>query len=233
MPQWFTARLGDVLHKTETVNPTASPDKCFEYIDVSSISNKTFSIFRTQKLIGRDAPSRARRLVRGNDVLFATIRPTLRRVAQVPEELDGQVWSTGYFVLRPKDAIDGKFLFYFLLTDMVAKRMESLQRGASYPAVSDGDVRTLKISFPSVDEQRAIGAFLDKAFLLVSTVAADTQRNLSNIDCLLEPFRKVVESLESVVIRLRASESDVGDARCGRLNIAARPTGAACAIRAI
>ncbi len=81
---WETKRLGDVLEKTETVNPQQSPNTEFDYIDVSSVSNETLNIQETQRLKGKDAPSRARRLVRANDVLFATIRPTLRRIAIVP-----------------------------------------------------------------------------------------------------------------------------------------------------
>ena len=91
---WQTKSLGDVLVKTETTDPTRSPSTEFDYIDVSSVSTETLTIQETQRLKGNDAPSRARRLVRANDVLFATIRPTLRRIALVPEELDKQVCST-------------------------------------------------------------------------------------------------------------------------------------------
>jgi type I restriction enzyme S subunit len=139
---WQTKALGDILIKTETVNPLQSPAAEFDYIDVSSISNKTFSIEETQRLKGKDAPSRARRLVRANDILFATIRPTLQRIAIVPNELDQQVCSTGYFVLRPKPELNYRFIFYSLFTEAFMSQMERLQKGASYPAVTDGEVRS-------------------------------------------------------------------------------------------
>lgn len=69
---WQVRTLGELLERTETVNPLQSPEAEFEYIDVSSVSNQTFRIVETQRLKGKDAPSRARRLVRANDVLFAT-----------------------------------------------------------------------------------------------------------------------------------------------------------------
>jgi hypothetical protein len=38
---WQTKTLGEVLEKTETVNPLLSPNAEFDYIDVSSVlSNK-------------------------------------------------------------------------------------------------------------------------------------------------------------------------------------------------
>jgi type I restriction enzyme, S subunit len=145
---WGIKKLVDVIQKTETINPKKTPNASFEYIDFSSICNKQFIIQETSTILGQNAPSRARKLIRKNDILFATVRPTLKRIAQVPKYLDGQVCSTGYFVLRPKDFVEGKFLFYFLLTDKFMKAMEQLQKGASYPAVNDGQVSSQTILIP-------------------------------------------------------------------------------------
>ena len=158
---WQTKTLGDVLARTETTDPTRLPNTEFDYIDVSSVSNETLTIQEAQRLKGKDAPSRARRLVRANDVVFATIRPTLRRIAIVPAELDGQVCSTGYFVLRAKPEVDFRFVFYFLQTEDFMAAMEKLQKGASYPAVTDGDVRSQPIPVPPLSEQQRIVGVLD------------------------------------------------------------------------
>jgi len=162
---WKTVKLGDVIEKGETINPTTNPDIQFSYIDVSSIDRVSFSISETQTLLGKDAPSRARRAVRTGDVLFATIRPTLQRVAIVPKNLNGEVCSTGYIVLRPKASIIcSKFIFYYMLSEKVKAEMEGLQTGASYPAVNDTQVKNLHISYPSLAEQQRIVATLDAAY---------------------------------------------------------------------
>jgi type I restriction enzyme S subunit len=184
--KWQTRRLGEVLDKTETVNPLLSPDAEFDYIDVSSVSNTTFEIQETQRLKGKEAPSRARKMVRANDIIFATIRPTLRRIAVVPESLDQQVCSTGYFVLRPKQGIDHRFVFYSLFTEAFGSRMESLQKGASYPAVTDGDVRAQEIPIPPLTEQQRIVDILDEAFEGIATAKANTEQNLRNARALFE-----------------------------------------------
>jgi type I restriction enzyme S subunit len=192
--EWQTTRLGEVLEKTETVNPLDSPNTEFDYIDVSSISNATFEITSTQFIKGKDAPSRARKLVRANDVLFATIRPTLRRIAVVPEKLDGQVCSTGYLVLRPKQGISHRFIFYWLFTENFLRQMERLQRGASYPAVTDGDVKLQEISFPPLLEQQRIVALLDEAFAGLATAKANAERNLQNARAIFESHLQSVFS---------------------------------------
>ena len=186
---WQTKRLGDVLQKTGTIDPRKNPDDQFEYIDVSSISRKTFSIEKTSSLKGQDAPSRARRKVRTGDVLFATIRPTLQRIAIVPEMLHGEVCSTGYFVLRPKEkVVDNRFLYHYLFTDTFMSAMESRQKGASYPAVNNGDVQEQLISFPSLPEQKRLVTILDEAFASIDQAVANTERNLANAREVFESY---------------------------------------------
>jgi type I restriction enzyme, S subunit len=189
---WQIKKLGEVLQKTETINPQQSPQKEFDYIDVSSVSNVTFQIESTQRIKGKDAPSRARKFVKVNDILFATIRPTLQRIAVVPEHLDKQVCSTGYFVLRPKSEINHRFLFYSLFTEDFTSQMESLQKGASYPAVTDGDVKAQPIPIPPIHEQRRIVAILDQAFAGIATAKANAEQNLKNARALFESYLQQV-----------------------------------------
>lgn len=181
---WIEKPLNEVLVKTETIDPARTPRAEFDYIDVSSVSKEELVVQQAQRLLGKDAPSRARKLVRANDVIFATIRPTLRRIAIVPAELDGQVCSTGYFVLRPKGEIDHRWVFYFLQTDTFLAEMERLQKGASYPAVTDNDVRSQMIPVPSLGTQKEALEKLDdlrKETLTVSKLYEKKVLNLTEL----------------------------------------------------
>jgi type I restriction enzyme S subunit len=191
---WQNRKLGDVLQKTETVNPLQTPNKEFDYIDVSSVSNATFSIKETQRLKGKDAPSRARKLVKDKDVIFATIRPTLRRIAIVPKHLDNQICSTGYFVLRANPEIAHRYLFYCLFAEDFMGRMESLQKGASYPAVTDGDVKSQEIPVPPLPEQERIVGILDEAFDGIAKAKATAEANLQNARALFQSHLQTVFS---------------------------------------
>lgn len=159
---WEEKKLGEVLQKTETIDPTKNPNKEFIYIDVSSVNNEKFSIENTTLIIGKNAPSRARKLIKTNDIIFATVRPTLKRIAIIPEELNNQVCSTGYFVLRAKEQINNRLVFYYILTNIFNEQMEKLQKGASYPAVTDSNVRNQIIKYPiSFAKQQSIVSKLD------------------------------------------------------------------------
>ena len=179
--KWEQVALGDVVEPLTTTDPRKQPEESFEYIDVSSVSRITHSIHATSPTLGCDAPSRARRLVRAGDVLFATIRPTLQRIAIVPAHLDQAICSTGYFVLRPKSNINGRFLFYCLFSQSFSDEMALLQRGANYPAVSDRDVREHLIHLPPLAEQKQIVAVLDEALAAIATATANTKKNIANV----------------------------------------------------
>lgn len=185
---WEIKRLGDVVFPIESVDPTKTPDRTFRYVDVSSVSNETFEIVEPAEIVGRKAPSRARRKIKSGDVIFATIRPTLRRIAIVPPRLDGEVCSTGYFVFRAKPFLNHKFLFYHLFTDRFLGAMGRLQTGASYPAVNDAQVRLQEIAYPSLTEQQRIVGMLDEAFDGLETAADNTEKNLGNARELFDSY---------------------------------------------
>ncbi len=186
---WQIKKLGEVLQKTENTNPLLNPEKEFFYVDVSGVSKETLAIENTSRLKGKNAPSRARKKIRSGDIIFATVRPTLRRIAVVPNELDGQVCSTGYFVFRPSQILDSRFLFYFLVSDAFDERMAKLQRGASYPAVTDRDIKNEHISFPEpIQEQKRIAKILDEAFEDIEKIKVNAEKNLKNAHELFELF---------------------------------------------
>ncbi len=158
---WEMSPIGDLTLRTKQRNPERDPEKRFFYVDVSSVSNTSFRITAPTELPGAEAPSRARKVIQAGDVLFATVRPTLKRVALVPDDLHDQIASTGFIVLR-SDALrlDSRYLYYRLLTDAFTQRMSELERGASYPAVRDGDILNEKIALPPLPEQRKIAGVL-------------------------------------------------------------------------
>ena len=180
---WEKKSLGDICKKTETINPKLNPEKKFIYIDVSSVNKETKVIEETTILMGKDAPSRARKLVKTNDVIFATVRPTHSRVALVTEKYNNQVCSTGYYVLRANREINNNIIYYFLLTYTFNKQMEKLQKGASYPAVTNKEVESQIISFPkSIEEQKRIVSQLDFLSTETKKIESIYQQKINDLE---------------------------------------------------
>ncbi len=160
---WRTAALRELCLRGTLVDPAKEPARDFEYVDVSSVSADRLAITSTTTVRGPGAPSRARKLLREGDVIFATIRPTLRRVAMVPGSLDGQLASTAFCVIRANPEVaDPRFLYFASITDDFVQRVGALERGASYPAVTDSNILDQQIAVPPLPEQRAIASVLSK-----------------------------------------------------------------------
>jgi type I restriction enzyme S subunit len=162
--KWPVTSIGKLCVPTGQRDPTASPDSPFRYIDIASVDKDAKRITAALEMQGAEAPSRARKEVRAGDVLVSTVRPNLNAVALVPEDLDGQIASTGFCVLRAdKKIAEGKFIFYRCLTSEFVSSLVSQMRGANYPAVSDGVVKRAEIPFPAPREQRRIVELLEQA----------------------------------------------------------------------
>lgn len=66
------------------------------------------------------------------------------------------------------------------------EQMERRQKGASYPAVTDNDVRAQIIRFPRLVEQQRLVALLDEAFAGLASAKAHAEKNLQNARALFE-----------------------------------------------
>ena len=175
--------IGDYVDKCQTWNPKSSGVGSFDYIDLSSVDKNAKSIVSIERYECSDAPSRARQLVETDDVLVATVRPNLNRVALVNGAHHGMTASTGYCVLRPdKDKLDSRFLFHWVKTGVFVQRMVDVAIGANYPAVSDAKVKASKISLPALAEQKRIAGILDAA----DAVRAKRREALGQLDTLLQ-----------------------------------------------
>lgn len=136
----------------------------FRYVDISSIERIQKGIVHVAEMEGRAAPSRARQAIRAGDVLVSTVRPNLNAVAIVPQQLDGEIASTGFCVLRPKQGeLSERYLFYYCCTPAFIDALVAKVRGAQYPAISDSDIKAVELPFPPLTEQRRIVEILDHA----------------------------------------------------------------------
>jgi type I restriction enzyme, S subunit len=179
---WIWSTIGEVTTPITTIRPDEEPQTKFIYLDISSIDNDVNRITEPKEYYGYEAPSRARQQVMAGDVLFSTVRTYLKNIAMVPEAYDGQVASTGFAILRGKEDISTKYLFYYSLTEPFLERLGELQRGTSYPAVRDGDVRSQPIPLAPFQEQKRIVDEIETQFTRLDDAVADLRRLQHNLD---------------------------------------------------
>lgn len=165
-------QLGEVCNKVSTIKWKNNQDKEYKYIDLSSLNRNNNTIEDAMVITNDNAPSRAQQIVKKDDVLFGTTRPTLRRYCIIPNEYDNQICSTGYCVLRADtNTIIPQYLFFMLTTNSFYNYVEEKQSGASYPSISDTLIKKYIIPVPPLEEQERIVAILDKFDSLVNDIS--------------------------------------------------------------
>lgn len=154
---WETKRFDDLaLIDPENLPGDTNPDYEFNYISLEQVDRGRLLGF-TQEVF-QDAPSRARRVLRHDDVLMSTVRPNLKAHFHYKSQVPDAVCSTGFAVLRARPEVShAGFLFAHLFGTTVNSQIDQTLAGSNYPAINNSDVRKIEIICPrTVTEQRAI-----------------------------------------------------------------------------
>lgn len=163
MSKWEMVRLRDVC--LENILKLSQKDEfLIDYIDISSVDNEKNRIVSYQTLTPKNAPSRAKQILKKDDIIVSTVRPNLNGVAI--NNLNTKnivVASTGFCVLRCKETADLRYVFNYCKSKAFINRLVKVAKGASYPAVSNFDVRNSFIPLPPLEVQNQIANTLDKA----------------------------------------------------------------------
>ena len=164
MPQnWKPTRIGDIC-KTNTQTYSVSERWPFvNYLDTGNITENR--IGEIQHLVtGKDTlPSRARRKVAVDDILYSTVRPNQRHYGIVKEVLPNMLVSTGFTVITPDKAeSDPDFLYYYLSQNDIVDGLHAIgeQSVSAYPSIKPSDIEGLEMLLPPLQEQVEIGRIL-------------------------------------------------------------------------
>ena len=156
--------LGEVADTNiETLPANTPPSARFRYIDLSAVEAGFINWGAVTETTFGAAPSRARRVVKGLDVLFGTVRPNLKSHGFIDKDEPGPlIASTGFSVVCGRDGVSHpSYLFHSLMSNHVTAQAVRDAIGSSYPALNDSDVRRLQIFLPPYGEQQSISHVLD------------------------------------------------------------------------
>ena len=163
-PSWEMVELGKACDiNKSSANPfDLFGDSDFVYIDISSIENGKGIISSRNILNTKNAPSRARRILRAGDILLSTVRPNLQAIAYIEDLKFNTIASTGFAILTSKKSYCSKFIYYSLYQDYLKQQMISKMGKGAYPSINEKDVNELLISAPHFSKQKEIAKKLDK-----------------------------------------------------------------------
>ena len=176
----------DLLLNRESRNPAlGAPDDRFLYVDISSIGQGPSVLNSARELLGREAPSRARRVIHTDDVIFSTVRPYLCAIAKIGDRLDGQICSTGFAVFSCGLSINPDFLLLMLCSPFFINQCMALSTGAHYPAINDKNLKKVFIVVPPLSEQERIATYLYDLQHKLDTLKQLQTESTAELDVLL------------------------------------------------
>ena len=164
--RWSHIKIGDSRYTKinyDSLSNKTEENFQFKYITLENVDNGKLK--QTIHCTYKNAPSRARRVVHKEDILYGLVRPNLHSHLLANEMMEGMVCSTGFCVIRCNTALLlPYFLFSVIMSEMIDRQANQIMTGSNYPAVSSVDVENMEIDIPcDIKEQQAVIAILSSA----------------------------------------------------------------------
>ncbi len=184
-------KLNDLVDINKlTKDPRKEPDKEFIYVDIESIGKGTGTISYEQKILGKNAPSRARRVAPKNSTIISTVRPNLKGFAFIGSEIES-IYSTGFAILQSKDEneLHNKVIYYsFMYSSNLMREMENTMHGGSYPSLNKNDIKNFKIPVPPIKEQEKLVKQIEKLEQIIITEQLMIDSSVDNKKAVMKKY---------------------------------------------
>jgi len=178
-------RLGEaVKFSTETWNQKDFFESTFPYIEISEIDTISGEIQNIVQVEKEKAASRAKMIVRENDIIISTTRPNRGAISLIRKEQDFSIASTGFSVIRniTNPEIDREYLFTILRQQLILKQFEQRSSGGNYPAITQEELGSVTFPLPEKEIQKKIVQVFNSCFAQKQKNEAEADKLLSSID---------------------------------------------------
>lgn len=191
---WEVKRIKDLVSiNSKVLSDSTNKNYTFKYIDISSVSSDG-NISISEEYSFSEAPSRARRIIKRNDIIVSTVRTYLQAIAQIDWNANDAIVSTGFAVLSPnKKVCSPSYLFYAIKSEVTINEIMRLSIGVSYPAITAYYLCNIPLAIPPLSEQQSIATYLDTQCSKIDSI-------IENIVSQIEAYTKLKKSLINEVV---------------------------------
>ena len=201
--QWFSVTSSGMykLSDIADINPeTYSPKENWSfvnYLDTSNITSGTIN--EVQYIIPSEEklPSRARRILRKDDVVFSTVRPNQLHYGIISNPKPNMLGSTGFAVIRSKyETIPNEIIYLALTESAFVEQMQQLaeQSVSTFPSIRPADLDACVLPGPKEGDND----FMETIKALFNAVATNNEEN-----------QRLATLRDTLLPRLMSGELDV------------------------
>lgn len=163
MSEWTTIRLGSVVRTNTTSYSPKEGWKYVNYLDTGNITENVIDAIQHIDLENEKLPSRAKRKVQINSILYSTVRPNQKHFGIIKSMPKNFLVSTGFAVIDviPEKA-DADYLYFWLTQNTVVEQLHAIaeQSVSAYPSIKASDIENLEIALPPLTVQKSIASIL-------------------------------------------------------------------------
>ena len=161
---WKEIRLGDVIKTNCSSLKNGEYTDYANYLDTGSITENKIDSMQYIDLLKEKLPSRAKRKVKYNSILYSTVRPNQKHYGIIKNKPDNFVVSTGFTVIDAEEQkINPDFLFYLITQQHITDKLHAIaeQSVSTYPSIKSSNIEELCFNIPmDINEQKRIASIL-------------------------------------------------------------------------
>ena len=163
MAEWKKVRLGDIV---KTNQNTYSPKEKWGYVNYLDTGNLTMNRIDSIQYIDlskEKLPSRAKRKVKYNSIVYSTVRPNQLHYGIVKDKPENFLVSTGFVVVDVDYGVANPDYIYYILTQReITEHLQAIgeQSVSAYPSIKPSDIENLEVYLPGLEEQERIVSIL-------------------------------------------------------------------------
>lgn len=188
---WRKIRLGDACFTNADSYSPKDGWKFVNYLDTGNITDNRIDSIQYIDVENDKLPSRARRKVKKDSILYSTVRPNQRHFGIIKNQPDNFLVSTGFAVIDVDAGIlDADFLYYLLTQPTLVEALHAIaeQSTSAYPSIKPSDIEDLEIEIPKLATQKKISEILGS---LDMKIAQNTEINKNLEEQLLTYYREL------------------------------------------
>lgn len=163
MEAWRKIRLGDACVTNADSYSLKEEWEFVNYLDTGNITNNRIDSVQYIDVENDKLPSRARRKVKKNSIIYSTVRPNQRHFGIIKTQPDNFLVSTGFAVIDvDEDTLDADFIYYLLTQPTLVETLHAIaeQSTSAYPSIKPSDIEDLEIEIPELAVQKKIANIL-------------------------------------------------------------------------
>lgn len=133
------------------------------YLDTGSITKNQINEIQMLNYKEDKIPSRAKRKIKPNDLVYSTVRPNQHHYGIIKEPVENMLASTGFVVLTSKGVISNDLVYLWLTQNEITQKLQSIAEDSTstYPSIKPSDILSIKIVIPSVDDVNKLASIIE------------------------------------------------------------------------